>query len=387
MKSHKQTVILILFFMTLGQMGTDIYLPSFHSIAIDLHTSISAVQLSFSVFMLAFGVSQLIYGPISDRFGRKPLLLFGTGLYCLMSLWISVSSDLNQLIIARTLQGLGAGACSVIPRAIMRDVFSKKDIQRLAIYQSLVWSLIPITAPLIGGYIQHYFGWRYNFVFLCTISAIAVLMSLKYKETLHNKAAALDVVRIINQYFNIISNRQYYPPAICAMGIISMLTAFNIASPILLQSMLGLSSVQYGWVLMGISISFMIGSFLNRFLADFYCANTIEYIGLLLLVSGSSIFFINAILIHPNIWSIIIPVTLIQGGASLIFPGCAARVMQLFPNKAGQTAALFGCSIFLAGTFTSALVSFFTEKPIHTVAAVFLVISLVMSAFLSKSHR
>ena len=108
----RSVFVLILFLMTLLQMGSDIYLPSFPAIAAELQTDISYVQLTLSVFFGGFAVSQLIYGPLSDRFGRKPFLLIGVSIYCLMSMLAASATSITVLLIARILQGFGAGACS-----------------------------------------------------------------------------------------------------------------------------------------------------------------------------------------------------------------------------------------------------------------------------------
>lgn len=126
-KKSVQLTCLILFLMTLAQIGTDVYLPSFPAIKTALLTTDTYVQLTFSVFLAGFAVSQLIYGPLSDRFGRKPFLIIGVSFYFLTSIVAAITSSITLLLVARTIQGFGAGACSVIPRAIMQDSFSGKE--------------------------------------------------------------------------------------------------------------------------------------------------------------------------------------------------------------------------------------------------------------------
>lgn len=372
---------LILSMMTLGQIGTDIYLPSFPSMAHSLHTSIGGIEMSFSVFMASFGLSQLVYGPLIDRYGRKPFLMMGIMLYSLMSLFASQSSSLTALLIARTIQGFGAGACSVIPRAIMRDIFSEKMIRKLSIYQSLVWSLIPILAPFVGSYIQHYLGWRYNFIVLCFISIGALGVSVFYQETLSNSSHSIAIKYILKAYWKILSDSHFFTALCCSVGTVSLLTAFNVSSPMILQQYLGMSSLQYGWSLLAISSAFMLGTILNRILMPSLSGRRILIIGLLLIFFSALSFLLCVSLSVHRADRLLAPIFLLQLGAALFFPGNAAKAMSVFPEKAGSTAAIFGSSLFVGGAIISALIASLSHQSLLPLASLFLLISLMMMFF------
>jgi|APSaa5957512535_1039671.scaffolds.fasta_scaffold148386_1 Bcr/CflA subfamily drug resistance transporter len=163
-----------IFLLLILQMSTDIYLPSFPYIAQDLIATQTSVQLTLSLFLGGFAVSQLFYSPLSDYFGRKPILLFGILFFLLMNILSIFVVNIDQLLWLRFLAGVGGGSCSVVSRAITRDIFTGKSLEKIASYQLITWSIIPIIAPLIGSYIQHYSGWRYNFIFLSIIGILAV---------------------------------------------------------------------------------------------------------------------------------------------------------------------------------------------------------------------
>lgn len=381
MSDKRQVIILILYLMTLGQMGTDIYLPSFPSMAAALKTDLAAIQLSFSVFMVGFGLSQLLYGPASDRWGRKPFLILGVGLYCIMSMLISISTTAWQLLMLRSLQGIGAGACSVIPRAIMRDKFSGKNLAKMAVYQSIVWSMIPISAPLLGSYIEHYLGWRDSFIFLFLVSLLALLMSLSFKESLAQRAAPLKAKKIIAQYQQILFHQRFYPPMLCAMGVICLISAFNVTSPIILRETLRVSAIHYGWLLVGVAMSFMIGALINRYLLTYYSSDKIERFGVCLIMFSATLLFASYLWLPLSVSSFLLPIFLVQLGSSMLFPGSVAKAMEVFPQMAGQSAAVFGCAIFLGGTATSVLLAYLPSDSLLPLAVIFFLISSLMLFF------
>lgn len=378
---NTQITFLILFLMTLAQIGTDVYLPSFPAIKMTLLTTTALVQLTFSVFLAGFAVSQLIYGPLSDRFGRKPFLLIGVSLYFLTSIIAATTSSIYVLLIARTIQGMGAGACSVIPRAIMQDHFSGKELERINIYQSMSWSLVPIFAPLIGSYIQQYLGWRFNFIFLAIISLSALILIIMFKESIKEREASLTIRQVITHYRKVVFHNQFFANLVCAISIVSILAAFNVSAPILIQETLHLSSLQYGWSIFTVGMSFLIGALLNRFLiTQGWLGNYIASIGIGLVTIAALTLVTCAVFKNFNVWMLLFPIMIMQVGSALIFPNNSTKALKYFPNIAGKAAAVFGCSLFLGSTITSGIISVLPTKSLMPLSLVILTITGIMLA-------
>jgi Bcr/CflA subfamily drug resistance transporter len=359
-------------------MGTDIYLPSLPAIALALQVSMGDVQLTFSVFLAGFAISQLVYGPLIDRYGRKPFLITGVSLYGLMALAATFAHSIELLLLARTIQGIGAGACSVVPRAIMGDSFAGCELEKVTVYQSLVWSFVPISAPLLGSYIEHYFGWRYNFLFLALISVPALLMSITFKESISKKESRLSLLDTANQYLSIIRDKTFYPSLICCIGVISLLAAFNVSAPVILQKDIGLSTIAYGWWVFMIAISFMIGTVVNRVLLSSGKARRVSMYGFSLLFSAIFLLFILLFFSKLSLYLFVLAIVLLQFGAALIFPGNAAKAIQAFPDKAGKTAAVFGCSIFLGGALTGYIIAVLPENTLLVLVTLYSCLSIIM---------
>ena len=146
-----------------GAISTDLYLPSLPAIGAGFAADISQVQLTLSVFLVGFAVSQAVYGPLSDRFGRRPVLLGGLSIYLIASLACMTAPGIGSLIAWRFVQALGACTGVVLGRAIVRDVYGREGAARMLSYMGMAMALAPALGPILGGYLQVWFGWRANF--------------------------------------------------------------------------------------------------------------------------------------------------------------------------------------------------------------------------------
>ncbi len=168
-----------------GPFAIDMYLPAMPTIAADLGTTVAATQMTLMVFFLAFGLCQLIYGPISDMTGRRPPLIFGVGLFVLASLACAVAPTIEWLILGRFLQGVGASAVMVIPRAIIRDRYTGIEATRMMALVMLVISIGPMLAPLIGSLLILAFGWRAVFFGILAAGLVSLYLVLRVLEETH----------------------------------------------------------------------------------------------------------------------------------------------------------------------------------------------------------
>src|SRR5262249_36510007 len=148
----------------IGPLSVDMYLPSWPEMARLLNATPAQVQLTISVYLIGFAIGQVIYGPLSDRHGRKPVLLAATALFIFASVICTVARSIEVLIAARALQALGGAGMMVLPRAIVRDLYEGVYVAREMARMAAVMALTPVVAPLLGGVLETAFGWRSNFV-------------------------------------------------------------------------------------------------------------------------------------------------------------------------------------------------------------------------------
>ncbi len=372
------TVCSLLFFMTLIQMSVDIYLPSTLVIANELHTSIANVQLTFFAFLITSGLSQLLYGPLMDRFGRKPCMVFGAMIFFATSIMAALTPSITLLIIARTFQGIGAGVFSVGSRATMRDILTHDEFKKTAIYQGMTWSLVPILAPVIGSYVQHYFGWRYNFGILAIAGLISVLLTCKLTESLKQRADNIHLWQILKSYGGVVSHAQFWPFMVGTVSDSILLAAFYIFAPILLQGNLGVSVIQYGWIMFYIALAALVAMALNRIMINRVPDRYMMMTSLLLCI-GSGIAIITGCILGTHLigW-FMAAMMMMQFGMSWLFPLCISYAMRPMQLQAGKAAAVIGCGNLTSSGLASLIIAYIVVRNEWIFGGLYVVVSIVL---------
>ncbi len=325
-------------------LSTDLYLPALPAIRAAFADSGSHVQLTLSSFILGFGVAHLFTGPLSDRFGRRPLLLLGLGIYVLASLGCALASDVTMLILFRALQGIGACSGSVMSRAIIRDLY---DPPRGAYVFSLIataFTLVPMFGPLIGGSLTAWFGWRATFAFLLTCSALllAATWRLLGETNRHLDATATDPLRLAGNYGLILRNPVFLGYTLSGMFSYAGVFTYLSLSSFVLFDAYGVQAARFGlWFFLGVC---------GHACGALACNRLVRTIAMnrLVLIS-SSITVLGASLMLVLVWSewvhplaVIGPMMLYLFGHGITSPLCMMGAVGPFPKLAGTASALFG---------------------------------------------
>ena len=232
----------------IGPLSTDMYLPSLPDIARALTASTAQVQLTISAYLIGFAVGQIIYGPISDRHGRKPVLLAALGLYSAATFICALSPSIDVLIAARALQALGGSGCIMVARAIVRDLYSGPRAGRELSVMGSVMALAPVVAPIVGGVLQTAFGWRSVFVTL-VIAGVggAIVIWLVLPETLRQKASEpVSPASMLRSYGIVVRHPAYLSYMALATGSYAGLFAWISGASFVLQNLYGLSPLDFG---------------------------------------------------------------------------------------------------------------------------------------------
>ena len=230
-----------------GTLATNILLPSLPGIAMAVGVSSAQVTSAITVFLAMFAVGQLIVGPVSDRFGRRMPVMIGFAVFFVGSVWCALANDLPTLLTGRVVQAAGACATSVLSRAIARDLFEGDKLARVLTFVMIAMAAAPGFSPLVGGALDHYFGWRSAFAFVAIIAAIAAIgYSFVFGETHHSTRTALDPVSIFKSYWSLSTDRRFVIPAATVSLILGALFAMFSALPRVLIEGLGFTPLQLG---------------------------------------------------------------------------------------------------------------------------------------------
>ena len=383
--------LLIIGFLMLQPLSTDLYLASLPSLASAFQVPASTVQLTLSLFVAGFGGAQLVIGPLSDRYGRRPVLIAGLALYVAASLLCALAPGISLLIVARFLQSLGCCSAIIIARAIVRDAYAPADSARVIARASSWLSLAPLLGPIAGSYLQVTFGWRAAFVAHAALGAGLLLsVVLRLPETnAHKNPRATELAGLIDNFKLVLGARAFWANALPGALSYGSIFAFISGSSLVLIRVLEVPTAWFGYCFaFGVS-GYLAGTLLcRRMLGSLGLTRTQRIGGAGSLAAG--LLFLAAIGLGAIHWSLVVAAmffTMLAHGIN--FPIAQSGSVTPFPQQAGTAAGLMGAVTmavaFIVGTVVGATFDG-TLRPLGYVAAL-LGIAIFASTLLLGSHH
>lgn len=380
MKSKHPIYITVLLLMVIpaSQVAVDMYLPSLPAMAAHWHVTSTSMQLSFTFYLLTMGVSQLFYGPLSDRFGRRPILLTGLLINLAGSIVCALSITPDMLYVGRLLQGLGAGSIFVISNAAFSDVFSGSALARRVTWGSLVWSLVPILAPAIGGLVQEHLGWQANFYIMAGYTLLMfVLLFFGLPETLSKEATVESIGHLVHGYIKIATNVRFLSFITCVVFSYGAVIVFNIAGPFILQNKLGLNAEDYGMYVLIVGLTYGVSTFINGSLLKYFKVKYLLLIGVIVtLLSGVTLIVFDSLGMF-NVMTVIVATCVLQVGQGFVFANCLAGSLNNFTGLAGSVSSLFGSVVIVGVMVISAVAAHFNVQTQSSLAISYLALGVL----------
>jgi DHA1 family bicyclomycin/chloramphenicol resistance-like MFS transporter len=325
-----------------GTLATNILLPSLPQMAASLNVTSAAVTSAITVFLAVFAIGQLVVGPISDRYGRRWPVLAGFVIFFAGSIWCALASDLPDLLIGRVIQAAGACATSVLSRAIARDLFSGPALGRAMALIMIAMSAAPGFSPLLGGALNHYFGWRSEFAFVAAFAGLSALAyGMVFGETHLATRTPLDPRAIAKTYLGLIADRRFVMPAATVSLILGGLFSVFSAAPRVLIEAMHFTPIQLGLFFAGtVLIVFAAGMLATRLAPRFGLDRPI--LGGLLLAAAGSFAMLLVSLYSPSFLPFLAAMSVFLLGMGIVSPLGTAQALSPFGEKAGAASALVG---------------------------------------------
>jgi DHA1 family bicyclomycin/chloramphenicol resistance-like MFS transporter len=352
-RSQGMMVLLLAALFGLVPVTTDLYLPALPSLAQSFGASMVQAQLTLTAMLLAFGTSQLFWGPLSDKWGRRPVLLGGIAVYAASAVACALAPAIEALVAARTLQGIAMGACVMAARAIIRDLYEPVQGAKIMSQALSGLGLIACTCVPIGGFLTELLGWRWALSSLVLFAAITGLLIYFYfdESLLSRNPKALQIKTLWASVKDIARHPTFQAyNAISTVSFAGLFTFLAISSFVFTQSM-GLTQTAYGLLMMSMSMSFMIGTFICRWLllrmSVQSCVFMASYVSLLAGLLLMYVAYFGPGQTWFGAWAVMAPVNLYLLAHGVHQPCGQSGSIAPFPQMAGTASALNGFTMML----------------------------------------
>lgn len=377
-KSKNMNLLISCTLISLGLLFIDLYNPSLPSIVSDLKVSEQISKGFVAAYLFGLSISQFFYGPCSDSFGRKPVIIASLALAIFGNTLTSFSVTENQLLFFRFVTGFGAGGCPVISRAILGDIFTdKKELINAFSIFTMVAQISPSFSPILGGFIQDHSSWRINFILLSTLTGIILaLLFFLFKETNQNKKT-FSLRYVFQGYKEIILNKSFIEYSLMSSLVYSYTVTYYTINPFIFQIEYGLSAFINGSLYIFYSSGLFLGSYLTRKLTRIYDPLQIirfSILGLYLICSMN--FLLSPIY---SFYFLIILSTFVSVLCGVVAPILVSLSLEPFSETRGAASALQG-GLKMGGVLGVVLISiFFDLRTINGLAQIYLIISFLLS--------
>ena len=386
MTTHKRSLSFLLILsalMAFTSLSTDIYLPAMPTMEKQLGSN---AELTITGFLTGFAIAQLIWGPISDRIGRKLPLFIGMVLFVIGSVGCALSESMSAVVFWRIFQAVGACVGPMLGRAMIRDSFAQSQAAQMLSTLTIIMAIAPIAGPFIGGGLLKVASWHWIFWLLAVIGVLMFITIFKLPETLPiEKRASGSLWNAFKNYRTLLANATFMRYTLSVTFFYVAAYAFITGSPFVYIDYFGVAAQNYGF-LFGLNIiGIMSLSFLNRKLVSRFTLSKLLVVSSLVAFVASAVFFVLAWANMGGIWSVIVPMFVMFSMNGIIAACANAAALAAVPNQiAGSAAALLGSLQYGSGIISSLLLAVFSSGTLFTMAwiiVLFVGLSAVMAGW------
>ena len=336
------TVIAALLAM-IGPFSIDAYLPSFPEIEAEFGISRALLSQSLGVYLMAFAVSTLFWGPLADRYGRRLVILISMSIYTLGSVGCALSESAETFMLLRVVQGLAASGGFIAGRAMIRDAHDAEAAHRAMSQVMMLFALAPALAPVLGGWLHDHFGWRSVFWFLSVFGSLLVLMGFFISETLNTQhRRSIHPATVMRVYIGALLHKRFPALILCLSLSFGGLFLYIAGAPTVIYHFLGLGSEDFGWLFIPIVTGLILGAAISSRLAHRWPAQKTISVGLLVMMVATALNLASVNLATASIIAVVGPLVLYVTGLAVMMPAITVLALDCLPTHRGTAASMQG---------------------------------------------
>ena len=347
----RTVVLLITILVAVGQLANTIFVPAIKMIADTLNVNPSSIQAFMSGYLLPYGISQFIYGPLADKYGRKPVIMAGLVIFAIGTVFSAIGTSFGIVLLGCILQGTGAGVGGMVFRTVMRDCFTGNKLQKANSIMAMVVVFPPLLAPVIGSGLAICFGWRAIFIFLFIVSVAVFFFELKYlKET---RPAGAEAFSTMEKYRMLFREPSFMPYALCLALGFGGISVFEASLGVIMSQVFHLTPEIISLIFILPCPFFLIGSYVAGRMSSYYTMNTIMFAGILGALGSSLFMLLPGLIGFVNLPIVIVPLCFYMFAAGMLAPTATTGALDPLGDIAGTAgAATGGIQNIGAGFFT-----------------------------------
>ena len=354
---HKHISIIAILLFIFGWVSVNIYLPALPFLSHDLHTSTQNLKFSITLFLLGFSISQLFWGPLSEKYGRKSPIVFGLILTNIGIVMAMLATNVTIFNSGRFIEALGLGVAPTLGRAMLIDTHDAVTFAATMAYGTISSNMMPAIAPIIGAHIMIWFGWRYIFAALLLYGLLILLRIIwKIKETHTHRQPTLNILHTFKHYLETIKNREFIGYLLPYTLVTGAMIGYYTLTPFLFVTKLHISIKNYGFLSLITVITYILGAMYSRLFAQKIGIRRMVLHGTLLMLVAAISMLIADITAGLTVASVLIPMSIYTFAAGIICPNSNAGAMHSMRHKAGAAAAMIGFSVYLASAILSTII-------------------------------
>jgi DHA1 family bicyclomycin/chloramphenicol resistance-like MFS transporter len=379
---RRPPLIILVLATAIGGISMNIFIPSMPGLVRYFQTDIATVQLTLTLYLAGIAVGQLVYGPLSDHYGRRPLMLAGLGLYAASALVASLAHTIDLLILGRIVQAIGGCAGMVITRAIIRDVYDRDRGASVLGYVTMAMTIAPAMAPVLGGYLDLWFSWRAGLWVLTAYGALLFAACLAFlPETLKEPQPTIGVRPILHSYRMLLRRPAFIGYAFGAGFSTACFFSFLAGAPYLMIEVLNRPPNDYGIWFVIVSIGYFIGNFLTGRLSRQIGVDRMVIIGAAMVLSGGLGMLVHALVLPLAPAGIFIPAMMIAMGNGVGQPNGIAGAISIDPTRAGAASGIVGFLQMALGAVGTVVVGHALHTSLLPVALTITTLAIASSLF------